>query len=210
MESARGECGEKISLSLLSSHLASMYVRRRASLHSFPFKSSKLGKWRMLDKSSSHTRKKGDTFCAALWEMFYSSALFMTNNVALYVKNFSSSLPSPPSLRGPHHSSRAILRFSQWTFLYHFFCASRKCVTRKLYNNRATFVCCHKWLDEKQQEKGKLSMIPPANRKGNRQKQNTRIRFHAAEKPRLPPENYCERYCNNIKESLYFIYTTSC
>lgn len=112
MESARGECGEKISLSevVSSPFLAAcallFHVRQQTSHLSRPHRQmlrafrSEECTTRAAQLNTRRSEKKSDTFCAALWEirffLFYSSALFMTNNVALYEKIFHRSLHPLP------------------------------------------------------------------------------------------------------------------
>lgn len=135
----------------------------------------------------------------------------MTNNVALYVKMLRlASL----SCRPRHSLSLSLVLgnpevSTMSEFLYHSFCAAYKRVTRKLYNNRATFVC-HKWVDESS-KKGRTFDDSHRQVEGISTKTAYTLKsLSCGGEPRLSPQNYCGRHCNNIKESLYFINATSC
>lgn len=123
MESARGECGEKIFSRCVVPFTD--IVRWQAS----PFGSE--------ERSTRAAHTRSDTFSAALWktsmrrENAFLLHFFMTNNVALCEICFVS---NPRPLRPSPFIVCSNLRFLKWKFLYHSFVlfAPFKWLTQKI------------------------------------------------------------------------------
>lgn len=132
MESARGECGEKISTLLFySSSSFTSLVRQQTSLQhlGMVWRAMREVRYETTFNKRSKQHTKSDTFYER--REYFLLHFSMTNNFALYVKNTHRfSLFYSTSF----FSSRAVLRFFKRRFLYHSFVCrfnASECATRK-------------------------------------------------------------------------------